>query len=164
MPRRILENAAGALMPQGLAGFLDDPVLLHSLGEIFRIFLLQLELAVQDHQLVEAALAVGESQIIAIALEDVTGAGHHGGSAGPLTDIAAATSRIAMQRSANTSGDADQWLEPRQSFAHGDGNEMPELGAAAGRDFASFYSDAAKGSFCEADDHAWHALVAHEHI
>ena len=57
---RVLEDAAGVLVAGGLARLLDDPQLLHSLGELARIVLLQLELRAENHQLVEAALQVGE--------------------------------------------------------------------------------------------------------
>ena len=68
---RILEDAAGALMSQRLAGLLDDPLLLHPLGQLGGIVLLELELRAQDHQLVERAFAIGKHQLLARALEDL---------------------------------------------------------------------------------------------
>ena len=94
---RVLENAAGALMAQRLAGFLDDPLLLHPLGQLFGIILFELERAGQDDQFVERAFAIGKNQLFARSLDDLAGAGHERGLAGPLADVAAAAAGVAVQ-------------------------------------------------------------------
>ena len=95
-------------------GLLDDPLLLHPLGDLDGVFLFELELGVEDHQLVEAALAIGEHEVVALAVHDFAAAGHDGGRGGPLADVAAVAAGVAVQRTADRAGDADERLRARR--------------------------------------------------
>ena len=52
-------------MAHGLAGLLDDPLLLHPLGELFGSSGFELEPAAEDHQFVETAFTIGKDEIVA---------------------------------------------------------------------------------------------------
>ena len=130
---RILEDAAGVLVGHRQVGLLDDPLLLHPLGDLVRIFFFELELGVEDHQLVEAALAIGEHEVVALARDDLAAAGHDGGAAGPLADVAAVRAGVAVQRAADRAGNADERFESGQARADRGGDHVGQLCAAADR-------------------------------
>ena len=116
---RVLEDAAGALVSQRLVGLLDDPLLLHALGQLFGVVLLQLELRAEDHQFVERAFAIGEHQLFASALDQISPRRVMTVAlAGPLADVAAAAAGVAVQRAADRAGNADQGFQSGQSLAH----------------------------------------------
>ena len=68
---RILEDAAGDLMSQRLASLLGNPLFLHPFGQFVRIVPFELELTLENHQLVQAALSVGEDQVVTLALKHI---------------------------------------------------------------------------------------------
>ena len=110
---------------------LDDPLLLHPLGELDRVFLFQLEFGFEDHELIEAALAIGEHEVVALALEDFAAASHDGGRRGPLADVAAVRAGVAVQCAADGARNADERLEAGQPGADGHGDRVGQVGPAA---------------------------------
>src|SRR5262245_15229819 len=60
---RVFENAPRALMCERLIRFLYDPLLLHPLGKLLRIFTFKLEMRFKNHELIQAAFAIGEHEL-----------------------------------------------------------------------------------------------------
>ena len=134
MPRGFLKMQPVFSWAIGRLAFLTIHCFCIRLVSSVGIVLLELELGVEDHQLVEAALAVGEHEVVALALDDVAGAGHHRGPAGPLADVAAVAAGVAVQCAADRAGNADQRLQPGQPGADRLGDGVGQLRAAAGGD------------------------------
>ena len=160
----VFENAAGRFVAERLSGPFDDPLRLHPLRQFLRIVFLQLELASQNRQFVEAALPIGEHKVFALALQDFAGAAHHRGSGSPLADVAAAAAGVAVQRTADRAGDADERFQPGQPFAHDRGHDMTQLRPAADRDGAAVDADLGKRWHGEPHDQPLDAVVAHQQI
>ena len=161
---RILEHAAGTLVPHRLRSLLDDPLFLHPLGQLAGIVLLQLATRLEDHQVVEAALAIVEHQLVGAALVDLAVGGNHRGLDGPLADVAAVGAGVAVQCAADGAGDADERFQPGQPAMDGRGDRPAQQGAAAGGKRASVDANLAEGRGGEPDHHAGHALVADQDV
>ena len=127
----VLEDAAGVFVGHRQVRLFDDPLLLHALGDFDRVFFFQLEFGIEDDELIEAALPVGEDEIVAFALNDFAAASHDGCGAGPLADVATVRAGVAVQGAADSAGNADERFESGEACADGDRDRVGRGCAAA---------------------------------
>ena len=160
----IFENMPRTGIAHRLIGFFHDPELLHAARQFGGRFALELKGGREDHQLIEAALAIGEAQLLGAALLNLPFVSHHHCGACPLANVAFMAARIAMQRAADGARDADERLQPAESLAHGRRNHVAQLRAAAGDHLSALNGDRPEGGRCEMNDEAMHTLIANQQI
>ena len=129
-----------------------------------RIVLLQRATGLQDHQIVEAALAIVEHQFVAAALGNLAVGGDHRGLEGPLADVAAMGAGVAVQGAAHGAGDADERFQSGQPAVDGGGDGAAQQGPAAGGERSPLDANIAKRRRRKADHHARHAFVANQDV
>ena len=113
IPRGFLKMQPALWSPSGWLAFFTIHCFCIRLVSFCGSSVFQLKLALEDHQFVEAALPVGEDQLVALALDDFSGASHDSSPASPLADVAATAAGIAVQCAADRAGNADQRFQSR---------------------------------------------------
>src|SRR5262249_52918267 len=94
-PARVLEQPAGGLEAERLAGPAQDPRLAHPLDDGAGVVGLQLELGGQEDRVVEVAPALAELQLVALADLGVALGVEHLDAADAPADVAAAVAGVA---------------------------------------------------------------------
>src|SRR4051812_30155806 len=96
------------LIGQRLFSTLENPSLLHLLGEISGVARLELQRGLQDCQFIKAARAVAKSHFVSLSRDDFALASHHLCAHSTLANISGVRPCVAMQCSAQGSGNADK--------------------------------------------------------
>src|SRR5262249_61328283 len=112
-PGRVLENAGTGLKAERLACLPLNPRLAHALEDARLGIALQLELAGQDHRIIQIAGAVGELELVLSAIDNIAGAVEDLDLADELADLAGAVAGVVPHGAAHGAGRADQRFPSR---------------------------------------------------
>ena len=163
--RRIFEDAARALVAHRLPRLADNPLFLQAFGHTIGIVFFQFQLGVKDHRFVEAALAIVESEFLAVALVDLAAIGDNGYCGGPLADFPRrGVPAFPCSAPPRVPGMATSSSMPAKTGVGGGGDDPAQSGTPAGRDNVADDLDLAKGRLGQRNDYAMHTFVADEDI